>query len=70
MPTTETPFLTFWRALDAELAALGEGPSSPIRARLAFRTLQSPKECASAAASHGQEYTPPPHQHNAGKTFR
>jgi hypothetical protein len=28
MPTTETPFLIFWRALDAELAKIGEKPAT------------------------------------------
>ena len=28
MPTTETPFLQFWRALDAELGKLRERPAT------------------------------------------
>ena len=71
MPIIETPFLTFWRALDAALAAIGEAPAHGSWARIMhIRYTRSQAATAAAfiqrtrAANHV-----PSHTRSAGKDF-
>lgn len=50
MPTTETPFTTFWRETDAALGCLGEEPARGGEIACRFTACASPKEAADEIA--------------------
>lgn len=71
MPTIETPFLKFWRALDAELAKIGELAAENWEADVCAQFDDTSVHLFAAAVKARRDmHRPPSHQHNAGKTFR
>jgi hypothetical protein len=71
MPTKEGPFLTFWRAVNAELERLGEAPATAGEAygygydwRYAAASIRHRR----ANPEWATRYTPPAHQRGSGKT--
>ena len=61
MPTRETPFVTFWRAHNTKLAAMGQPAATNSEAIQAFKVREETKEA--------WRYSQPPHQRNAGKNL-
>ncbi len=75
MPTTETPFLQFWRELDAELEFIDHPQATGGQVALAWRLHQQGEDISTLALDIARGDMPtsilftPPHQRNAGKRF-